>query len=522
MANQEPGERSSPPARFESWKEIGGFLKRDARTVQRWEKEQGLPVHRHLHSRRSSVYAYSDELEAWWRRQGPEIDAEPPAEPMRRWSSRTAAAVIIVALSLAAVLIANALIRDRQRPRDVPAKLGLVVANGAPLETPGSVAVSPDGTTLYVSDWGAKAIFTVPAAGGTPTLLASLATSGFRGLDGARLVAISPDGAQVYVSGWNSASVFSVSTATGDPKMLASGPPFDRPHAIAASHDGSLLLVVDNYANKLFRMPSEGGSPTVMAADLPTPLGVVTAGATVYFTCANASVYAISGADPRPRLVFSGPPLVRPTGIKVSPDFSTLYIFDDAGAVGHPPPVLYALPVSGGPLERLHSGLPLLFPADGALSPDGSYLFAADAGYGAAGAVYRFDLFTTVPIDIEPGRASNTLSPSDLVSVAILSTPAFDAVQVDVSTARFGPRQAAEIHSQGHKDDVDGDGDLDLLLHFDGTASGLACGVGRASLRGRTATGARIQGTDFLQIADCPSSISPTNRLGPPGPRGGK
>ena len=48
------------------WKEIAAFFHRDVRTVQRWEREQGLPVHRHAHQRRSSVYAYPDELEAWW------------------------------------------------------------------------------------------------------------------------------------------------------------------------------------------------------------------------------------------------------------------------------------------------------------------------------------------------------------------------------------------------------------------------------------------------------------------------
>ena len=50
-----------------SWKEIAQFFKREVRTVQRWEKEEGLPVHRHPHRQRNSVYAYPDELETWWR-----------------------------------------------------------------------------------------------------------------------------------------------------------------------------------------------------------------------------------------------------------------------------------------------------------------------------------------------------------------------------------------------------------------------------------------------------------------------
>ena len=51
--------------RLESWKEIAAYLDRDVTTVQRWEKREGMPVHRHLHDRSGSVYAYSSELDAW-------------------------------------------------------------------------------------------------------------------------------------------------------------------------------------------------------------------------------------------------------------------------------------------------------------------------------------------------------------------------------------------------------------------------------------------------------------------------
>ena len=49
-----------------SWKEIAEFLQRSVRTVQGWEKKEGLPVYRHLHHSQSSVYAYPEELRAWW------------------------------------------------------------------------------------------------------------------------------------------------------------------------------------------------------------------------------------------------------------------------------------------------------------------------------------------------------------------------------------------------------------------------------------------------------------------------
>lgn len=51
--------------RLESWKEIALFLKRSVRTVQRWEGCEQLPIYRHRHQDRSSVFTYADELELW-------------------------------------------------------------------------------------------------------------------------------------------------------------------------------------------------------------------------------------------------------------------------------------------------------------------------------------------------------------------------------------------------------------------------------------------------------------------------
>jgi TolB-like protein len=52
--------------RLDSWKEIASFLRRDVRTVQRWEKKEGLPVYRHLHDKLGSIYAYRNELTEWF------------------------------------------------------------------------------------------------------------------------------------------------------------------------------------------------------------------------------------------------------------------------------------------------------------------------------------------------------------------------------------------------------------------------------------------------------------------------
>ena len=56
----------NPADRLDSWKEIASFLRRDVRTVQRWEKKEALPVYRHLHDKLGSIYAYRNELTDWF------------------------------------------------------------------------------------------------------------------------------------------------------------------------------------------------------------------------------------------------------------------------------------------------------------------------------------------------------------------------------------------------------------------------------------------------------------------------
>jgi molecular chaperone GrpE (heat shock protein) len=50
---------------LDSWKEIAAYLNRNVRTVQRWEKREGLPVHRQVHERASSVSACKKEIDEW-------------------------------------------------------------------------------------------------------------------------------------------------------------------------------------------------------------------------------------------------------------------------------------------------------------------------------------------------------------------------------------------------------------------------------------------------------------------------
>ena len=105
--------------RLDSWKEIAAYLNRDVTTVQRWEKREAMPVHRHLHDRMGSVYASRAELDAWVHSRNlrgvqdngetsaspvdspPPAAAVPPRSPVR-WGFVLPVAAIGVALAIAA------------------------------------------------------------------------------------------------------------------------------------------------------------------------------------------------------------------------------------------------------------------------------------------------------------------------------------------------------------------------------------------------------------------------------------
>ena len=132
---------------LESWKEIAAYLQRDVSTAMRWEKCEGLPVRRHHHQARSSVYAYPSELEAWRANRKP--SAEAPHSPWWRLAPAFAS-TIVVALALMTVgsgAHIGALVQAADGSGIVTRQVWTgpgADANGTP---------SPDGRYLSFTDW---------------------------------------------------------------------------------------------------------------------------------------------------------------------------------------------------------------------------------------------------------------------------------------------------------------------------------------------------------------------------------
>ena len=139
-------------------------------------------------------------------------------------------------------------------------------------------------------------------------------------------------------------------------------------------------------------------------------------------------------------------------------------------------------------------------------------LYAGTFGGGVFGIEFAPTETVLIQIDIKPGSDPNSinLKSKGLVPLGIFTTSIadgdeldFDAGDIDSLSLAFGPGGAGIAHAQGHIEDLDGDGDLDTVVHFRTQDTGVECGDTEATLIGQTLSGIRFEGTDSIRTTGC-------------------
>ena len=144
---------SEPPAseRLDSWKEIAAYLKRDESTVRRWENE-GLPVRRHIHKSKPTVYGYKSEIDVWWNDGHARLEVVEKTTPGRRWRlvRWATAGLLLLALGLGLNVVG---VRDRLLGRPIAGEITSIAV--LPLKN-----LSGDPAQDYFADGMTEALIT--------------------------------------------------------------------------------------------------------------------------------------------------------------------------------------------------------------------------------------------------------------------------------------------------------------------------------------------------------------------------
>ena len=382
-----PDETVPSDDRLDSWKEVAAYLKRDVTTVQRWEKREAMPVHRHVHDKKGSVYAFRTELDAWARSRNlpltnedtttdpllgqPEIStpASPsipvPPKSTRQRSSLTVALSLTAAGLVLALVAAWSLFGGTEyfwrSPLEDAHFQKLTDFGGTEL----AAALSRDGRLVaFLSDRDGEMDVWVTQVG--TGQFYNLTRGRFQGLDNpsVRLLGFSPDGALVTFwargmdgSAASEISVWAVPTLGGQPRPYLEGAA-----ELDWSRDGTRLV---------YHTPGPGDPTFVKDPGSPAqgqPIFTAVAGLHSHFPLWSpngAFVYFVQGTLPDAMDIWRIPPTggasarITHHNSRVSHpvflnDRTLMYLATDPDGSG---PWLHSLDVERGAPHRLRSGL---------------------------------------------------------------------------------------------------------------------------------------------------------------------
>lgn len=251
--------------RLDSWKEISAYLKRGVTTVQRWEREEGLPVHRHQHDSLGSVYAFKHELEAWRVKRAVRADTddrlthEAAVIPNRRSPAWERVALGVGALLVAAGVGAISVRLGTPPTPKIVRRLTIVPPSTAPIVTNGldrNLAITRDGTRIvYVGGAGAPRLFV--------RALDQLEAKPIVGLVSPRYPFISPDGQWIgFFEGFTSLKKVAITGGLATELTYVNSAGESGPRGATWGPDNQIAFAV---GDRLLRVSADGGKPEVLA-----------------------------------------------------------------------------------------------------------------------------------------------------------------------------------------------------------------------------------------------------------------
>ncbi|HEY7994436.1 MAG TPA: bifunctional YncE family protein/alkaline phosphatase family protein [Candidatus Eremiobacteraceae bacterium] len=200
------------------------------------------------------------------------------------------------------------------------------------------LAVSSDGSTVYVTGGMTKKLYALDSASGkirwsTPTGTEPLA------------VVLSPNGERAYVSDWGAASIAVIDVRTG--LRVAMIVVDHHPNALTFSPDGGTLYVscansgtvdvVDTKDNAVRTRFKPSLWADALEGTTPSGLAVTSDGKTLFV--ADAGDNAVTALSTESGKVTGAVPVGwYPTDVAISADGSTLFVLDGDGLSGHPNP----------------------------------------------------------------------------------------------------------------------------------------------------------------------------------------
>ncbi len=246
----EPEGAAGPADILNSWKEIAAYLERDVRTVMRWERTRGLPVHRLPGGPKSAVYGRKAELEEWRKARLTVVALRPEFSSSQHRPDR---ALVLLASGCLVLTVAGAMVALWPSHRHFASPLPLAMTRLTYARMATWPAISADGKLLaYAADREGKFDIYVQQIGGhQPLRVTRNEADNFQ-------PALSPDGSLIaFRSERDGGGLYLVETFGGIERRIADGgfPAF--------SPDGSTIsyLVRNAFTGraKMFLVPAAGG-----------------------------------------------------------------------------------------------------------------------------------------------------------------------------------------------------------------------------------------------------------------------